>query len=334
MRKRSLFLGLILLVLGLGLGYAFLTTTLNISGTADVDSNTWNVYWDNVVVTEGSVSASTPVIDSNKTTVTFSVHLSKPGDFYEFTVDAKNDGSIDAMIDTITKTTNIPSYLNYAVTYEDNYPIVDKQLLKSHQKEVYKVKVEYRTDINSSDLPSTASSINLTFGISYLQSDSSAIRVRNYRYFRRLNYSYRLEDSIPDLYHNQGAFYSQGCYDDLDGFASLSSFIRYTYDDNEIITNLAVGLSVSENQLIYLYPGEEQYDRNVSTITEAFSEGTCEAIGTTGMQCYINNQGGYFPYVKVYQNGSISAQNDCLDCQIRDTGYSSCSLVHTTECYG
>ena len=61
MRKKSKFnliLIIFVIVLVLGLGYAFLTTTLSINGTTDVDSNTWNVYWDNVQVKEGSVSAA------------------------------------------------------------------------------------------------------------------------------------------------------------------------------------------------------------------------------------------------------------------------------------
>ena len=122
MRRKSKFnliLIIFILVLVLGLGYAYLTTTLSINGTTDVDSNTWNIYWDNVQVKEGSVTATTPTIDTNKTTVTFNVHLSKPGDFYEFTVDAKNDGTIDAMIETISSTINnsttIPNYLIYKV---------------------------------------------------------------------------------------------------------------------------------------------------------------------------------------------------------------------------
>ena len=93
-----------MLLCGLGIGYSFLTTTLSINGTADVDANTWNIYWDNVQVKTGSVSGTqvttAPTIDTNKTTVSFQVNLKQPGEYYEFTVDAKNDGSIDAMVDT------------------------------------------------------------------------------------------------------------------------------------------------------------------------------------------------------------------------------------------
>ncbi|MBP5679004.1 MAG: hypothetical protein J6X28_04175 [Bacilli bacterium] len=200
-RKNTIVVCILFLILFLGLGYAFLTTTLNISGTTDVDSNTWNVYWDNVVVTEGSVSASTPVIDSSKTTVTFSVHLSKPGDFYEFTVDAKNDGSIDAMIDTITKTINnsttVPSYLNYTVTYGDDEEIASKHLLEANHKEIYKVRVEYNQNIDANELPSEAASLSMSFGLSYIQADSSAVRLRTTVYSVSTT-DFRIGFSIPD----------------------------------------------------------------------------------------------------------------------------------------
>ena len=184
-RKKSLIIGVLLLILGLGLGYAFLTTTLNISGTTDVDANTWNVYWDNVQVAEGSVAATTPTIDSSKTTVTYSAHLSKPGDYFEFTVDAKNDGSIDAMIDTINFSgtlngstfTTLPPYLYFNLTYADDTFMQEGHLLRSNGKATYKMTIAYRTDIDPSALPQEASSISLSVGINYAQADSTAIPV-------------------------------------------------------------------------------------------------------------------------------------------------------------
>ena len=180
-KKKTFLFGIILLVLALGLGYAFLTTTLNISGTTDVDSNTWNVYWDNVQVIEGSVTAETPVIDSSKTSVTFSVHLSKPGDYFAFNVDAKNDGTIDAMIDIITKTINdsttIPDYLVFDILYSDYFPITSKQELNAGSKETYHVVVYYDTQINPDELPTTNQSFTLSFGVTYVQKDSSAISI-------------------------------------------------------------------------------------------------------------------------------------------------------------
>ena len=63
-------------------------------------------------MTNGSVSIGTgdkaAVITPNDTTeVTYEVTLAKPGDFYEFTVDAVNAGTVDAIIDEVRSTYKI-----------------------------------------------------------------------------------------------------------------------------------------------------------------------------------------------------------------------------------
>ncbi len=106
--KKKYFLStmlLVLLLLLVTIGYAYLSTTLSINGSSKINDASWDIHFENVQVTEGSVTANNPVINPN-TTVTYNVTLSKPGDFFEFTVDVKNDGSIDAMIDTVLSTLN------------------------------------------------------------------------------------------------------------------------------------------------------------------------------------------------------------------------------------
>ncbi len=73
-KRKNMYSLLVVLFLCLGLGYAALTTNLSINGTAHVDNATWNIYWDNVQVTTGSVTAPTPTI-SNQTTVSYELHF-------------------------------------------------------------------------------------------------------------------------------------------------------------------------------------------------------------------------------------------------------------------
>ena len=116
-KQQSMKNAIILLILILGIGYALIQSNLNINGTANMGAPTWNIHWANVQVKEGSVSASTPTINSAQTTVTYSVVLNIPGDYYEFTVDAVNSGTIDGMIESITSKlngatiTNLPNYI-------------------------------------------------------------------------------------------------------------------------------------------------------------------------------------------------------------------------------
>ena len=182
--RKKYFLSTILLVLLLLLvtiGYAYLSTTLSINGTSKIQDASWDIHFENVKVTTGSVSAPAPVIDTAKTTVTYNVTLSKPGDFYEFTIDAKNAGTIDAMIDTVTSTLNnstvttLPSYLNYSVTYLDGSEILYKHELKQKDSVTYKVRVEFKKDITASDLPTTEQNLSLSFNVTYIQADETAI---------------------------------------------------------------------------------------------------------------------------------------------------------------
>ena len=184
-KKNKLIPVLVILLLGITLGYAYLNTELNINGTTNVSSANWNIYWDNIQFGSNNVTdITTPAtISQGLTEVTFNVNFSEPGDTYEFTVDAVNDGSIDAMTDVVsngvyaangTTPKNLPAYLEYTVTYSDGVPIDENHLLEAGDTETYKVRVHYKKDISSSQLPSTADNYVFKFSVTYVQADSNA----------------------------------------------------------------------------------------------------------------------------------------------------------------
>ena len=143
-RKNTMML-IIILVLAISIGFAALATTLKIIGTTSISKNTWNIYWDNAVVTTGSVTNTPPVIGQKndepaRTRATWEVNFNQPGDFYEFTIDAVNAGTIDAaitkidskignssIISTNTETgelvtanpSPVPPYIKYSIKYAD-----------------------------------------------------------------------------------------------------------------------------------------------------------------------------------------------------------------------
>ena len=184
-KKIDYLLLLLLLVVGLSVGYALLQTTLTINGTSKIKGNTWDIHFANLNVTDGSVSIGTgdsaAAIQASTTDVTYTVTLNEPGDFYEFTVDAVNAGSIDGMIESVTSKLNnapittLPNYLNYSVTYSDGVAISPNQYLKAGESEKYKVRIEFKKDISSSDLPTTVQTLTLNFGVVYVQADENAI---------------------------------------------------------------------------------------------------------------------------------------------------------------
>lgn len=180
MRNNNLYLWLAIFTLvGITIGYAVLNTTLNINGKSNISKNTWDVYFDNIIIAEGSVEASAAPTISNKTTVDFEVQLNLPGDYYEFTVDVVNDGTIDAMVDGISKfpalSESQAKYLNYDITYENGQPIADKELVRKESSVKFKVRVELRKDIDPADLPEVGEVLNLKFTTDLVQADSTSV---------------------------------------------------------------------------------------------------------------------------------------------------------------
>ena len=113
----------------------------------------------------------------------FTTTLNMPGDFYEFTVDVVNSGSIDAMIEKVTKTPELTAdqakYLNYTVSYANGESITNKQVIASGVTMPIKVRVEYRNDLVASDLPTGQVQLTLGLVLDYVQSDGTGTTVPN-----------------------------------------------------------------------------------------------------------------------------------------------------------
>lgn len=196
-KKNKTLLTVLILLLAITIGYAAIATTLKINGSADVKSARWNVYWDenSIAVTNGSVETSqgngARVTDAGKTQVEYSVELSEPGDFYEFTVDAVNEGSLNAKIapngvknnvyeSDGTTPKNLPDYLGYTVKYAENDAdvtagdVLEAKKGNTPTRKKYKVRVWYKTDIDPSTLnESTTETLRLVFEVDYVQGDKA-----------------------------------------------------------------------------------------------------------------------------------------------------------------
>ena len=191
MRKKQKGMYLLLILLAVTIGYALLSVTLKINGTAGIKSNRWDIHWENVQPNqESTVTAETPVISDNATKVSYEVTLELPGDFYEFTVDAKNDGSIDGkitkvdhtvyVVDATTgevvidqqtgepQTTTLPSYINYSIYYDGTTtpPAID-DVLEAGEKQTYRIRIEY--DPEATVLPSANQRFKIEDKITYIQ---------------------------------------------------------------------------------------------------------------------------------------------------------------------
>ena len=183
-KKKGNIILLALMLLMVTVAYATLKTDLTINGTTKVKNPTWNIIWQNPRVTEGSIINTLPTVSNLSTTATYSVELDKPGDYYEFTIEAKNTGTIDAMVDTISNKTyeldgttpkEIPIYVTYRLTYSDGTAIQKNHKLAAGAAEVYKVRVEFTKDITAAQLPQNIDDFQFKFEVNYVQADNNAI---------------------------------------------------------------------------------------------------------------------------------------------------------------
>ena len=191
MKKKRLLTAIILLILvaTITIGYSILSTTLNISGTSGISSATWNIYFDNVDVLDNSVDLSTgdsaaTINPSNATQINYTVTLTNPGDEYEFLVDVVNDGTIDAMIGSISsklnnvEITTLPDYLEYFVKYEDGRELQPNQQLLNGEFETLDIYVGYKKDITEDQLPAEDQTLSFSFELTYVQANDNAVPVR------------------------------------------------------------------------------------------------------------------------------------------------------------
>ena len=184
-KKLYLILGFGLILL-LGIGYAVLNTTLNINGVALISKSNWDVHFENIVISEGNITPTTPpTISDSSTEVSFVVPLSKPGDNYSFLVDIVNDGSFDARLSEILKTgvtSENEKYLIFDIKYSDGQLIGVNDALRSKSKKTILVTVGYNREITNDELVTTDESVSLSLKMNYVQDDGTALDVKKTLY--------------------------------------------------------------------------------------------------------------------------------------------------------
>ena len=262
----------------LTIAYAALNTILTISGNAEVVATNWDIHMENPVVKSGSATTTVPSINGN--TLTFSTTLNMPGDFYEFTVDVVNSGSIDAMIENVTKTPELTTeqakYFKYEVSYANGTNINSSQLLAKETTMPIKVRVEYRKDLTSGNLPSSSSTINLGLKIVYTQSNGNTNNVANNGYKAMVTANGYLNKLGTIVTIESEQFYTIGIEGDnvkllskynLDAGGTLENSYWSEYDE-EFTSGLQSGFARGyvENQSIHMgvLPFSNDYIKGVN----------------------------------------------------------------------
>ena len=140
------------------------------------------------------------------------------------------------MIENVVKTPELTDeqakYLKYEVSYKNGESITTKQILYKNTTMPIKVRVEYRRDINASDLPSSQTKLDLALTLEYAQSDNNGSVVLNNGIVKPIADG-NIEDIGTIVTIGTEQFYTLGCYDN--NVKMLSMYNLYVGGDFESV---------------------------------------------------------------------------------------------------
>lgn len=302
---------LFLLILGISIGFAYLSTNLNITGSSLIKGNTWDVHFENVQVTSGSVTATTPTISTDKKSVNYTVTLDMPGDYFEFTVDAVNDGTIDAMVDTVSNTgltSDQLKYLDYTVSMYNNEPLNHGYILLRESRKTYKVKLEYKLDITEYDLPDSDQTIELTFTVNYLQTDESAYKSATFKTGLEVS---RLMRQLSNS---------------ANGSSNVKSFIKATNLPNNLTNDNIISTSNSDETIYLWFEEDETAGDGTGTIYWYSNADVVYLNEDSSLMFYYSEEGNYNTFTYLTDICGLSNINTLKVKNINKMFYSCNSL--------
>ena len=116
-QRNYLIVGLCAILVIMGVGYAAFSSQLKITGTSNIDS-TWSVKITSITPTDilGEAKDKPEITDYTDTTATFGTSLKLPNDSITYNIVIENQGSLDAKLDTISKTDTNNSAISFEIS--------------------------------------------------------------------------------------------------------------------------------------------------------------------------------------------------------------------------
>ena len=173
---------LLIVVVGLTIAFAALSTTLNINGTAYLDAAKWGIKFENlsepVKVGTATTTGTAKIEEAKSAEITgINVSLSTPGDKVTYTVDLVNKGTINAKIDKIEKTVLTQEqqrYLTFKVADQNGKEVSEGDILSKGETRNLTITIEFIKDLTKEDLPTSTSTISLSYKLNFVQTDEKA----------------------------------------------------------------------------------------------------------------------------------------------------------------
>lgn len=334
-KKKNKYMLLLILLLGLSLGYALISTTLKITGSANINKNNWSIYFDNPVVTQGSVTTDLPEIgkhqwNQNNTKLRWNADFNIPGDFYEFTVDIVNAGSIDAIIDKVEfESSELPDCVTYSVKYNDGTSINEgDKILKATKSgntttpttKKIKVRIEYNPDSAEEidELDDETYNFDFSLNIFYIIDNPGSYTEEGVAGMYYAHFYPNPYDAIPQMYSIDFDLYDYDTFEVGDTlpleFGTLNTEVTVNYNGGitKDYRDLNVGVKLYKDRM---YAGHDaETDESIYRDYYFFSKRICDHWGYDN-QCTYTKSISFNPAVfygyEVDENRTIEAVYLC-----------------------
>lgn len=165
-KKNYIIIALFIAIVAMGVGYAALTQALVVNGTAGVGDAKWAVEITNIEESTMVGATTNGELEYDATSATFSVNLAYPGASAIYDVTVANNGTIDAVLESITgveaANSAAPTQIQYevlGVTQGDELAAKNGETVSTH---VAKVKVTWVADEASVPTGTTAKTATIT----------------------------------------------------------------------------------------------------------------------------------------------------------------------------
>ena len=141
--KQLIIAFIFLAFVSLSIVYASLSQGLKVGGTAKINS-TFLVELSDIQVIDKTNGASSLDSAITSTTIKFNVELTQPGDYVEYSIKVRNNGTLNAVLDSINRSVNN----NDAIIFTTTGLKKGDNLLVGEEKNI-NIKISYAESITS-----------------------------------------------------------------------------------------------------------------------------------------------------------------------------------------
>lgn len=138
------------LIICMGIGYSYIQSQIMLGGTAIANRQAWKIEENNMVLDTTGIATNDSIKFKNsnkKVEAHFTASLNSINDYYGFSFDIQNNGTIDAVIESfsINGLSEAEAInLDYLVTYSNGETINVNDVLKANEKITIKVYVKHK----------------------------------------------------------------------------------------------------------------------------------------------------------------------------------------------